>query len=271
MKTRRQIYDYLCGLVARFRFSNGGGSDLEVVVQPDVTGNGAFLYMVDNGGREYAVGDEIKKTQREERYVRLTPELARGIGYSLIHLAGESQITEQDGRPLEARRAPDAPVPHAFCNFCGAPHTAERWPKACPTCRQTTYRNPAPVVVVLLPCQGGVVVVQRGIEPARGLFALPGGYVDFGETWEQAAARETWEETGLKFKPEDFKLRHIRTATSGTILIFCEGPEVMDALKDFRPNREVLALAVVDASRKLAFETHNEAVQDFLIQGHPRL
>ena len=150
-------------------------------------------------------------------------------------------------------------TPQAFCHFCGKP-------RVCASCGGTTYRNPPPVVVVLLPCEDGVLVVRRGIEPARGFLALPGGYIDFGETWEEAASRETWEETGLLFPRERFHLRHIRTATTGTVLIFCDGPKVQlaEALKGFKPNREVTELAAVGADTKLAFDTHNEAVREFL-------
>lgn len=95
---RKQIYDYLAGLAARIRFSNGGGSNLEVAVQPDVQGKGVFLYMIDNGGQEYAVSgsNKIMKTPKEERYVRLTPKNARRLGHALLFLVGESEIEEYD-------------------------------------------------------------------------------------------------------------------------------------------------------------------------------
>lgn len=48
---------------------------------------------------------------------------------------------------------------------------------------------------------GKVLVVRRALAPARGLYTLPGGVVEAGETLLQAAAREVREETGLAIEP----------------------------------------------------------------------
>ncbi|MFO7597707.1 MAG: NUDIX hydrolase [Desulfocurvibacter africanus] len=60
-----------------------------------------------------------------------------------------------------------------------------------------SYRNPTPTVDIIIMIPGrGVVLVKRRNEPHG--WALPGGFIDYGETAEQAAVREAREETGLR-------------------------------------------------------------------------
>lgn len=60
------------------------------------------------------------------------------------------------------------------------------------------YRNPAVTVDAIIEMENGIVLIQRGKEPYKGMWALPGGHLDYGESLEKAAAREVMEETGLE-------------------------------------------------------------------------
>lgn len=57
------------------------------------------------------------------------------------------------------------------------------------------YRNPIPTVDIIIEYEGNIVLIKRK-NPPEG-WALPGGFVDYGETLESAAVREAKEETGL--------------------------------------------------------------------------
>lgn len=59
-------------------------------------------------------------------------------------------------------------------------------------------KNPVPTVDTIIRYLGGIILIQRK-NPPEG-WALPGGFVDYGETLEAAAAREAKEETGLDIK-----------------------------------------------------------------------
>jgi len=62
------------------------------------------------------------------------------------------------------------------------------------------FKNPKVTVDGVLLERGSVLLIKRKNFPFQGLWALPGGFVDYGETVEVAVVREVFEETGLKFR-----------------------------------------------------------------------
>ena len=68
----------------------------------------------------------------------------------------------------------------------------------CTTCNKFYYYNPVPAACCFLTNElGELLMVQRSVEPRKGLWTLPGGFVESGETTEEGALRELHEETGL--------------------------------------------------------------------------
>ena len=151
-----------------------------------------------------------------------------------------------------------------YCSFCGGPHTdLSRWPRHCSVCGQEHWRNPIPVSVLLVPVDEGVLTVRRNIPPGQGLLALPGGFIDWGESWQQAAVRELREETGLMATQEELNLLHIETAGNVMIVFARTGPRVWGDLQFQIDPGEVIEVVKINGPEELAFPTHTEVVQRF--------
>jgi len=158
-----------------------------------------------------------------------------------------------------------------YCTYCGALMARQDWPKKCPSCSLVMYQNPLPVVVTLVPVarhldlHPGLLVVQRGIQPGLGQWALPGGYMNFREQWQEASVRETLEETGIQIVGPH-RLLHAKTTEGGRLLLFSIAQAVRhEALDAFKPNDEVTAIKVIQGKRDLplVFPLHTEAAAIF--------
>ena len=156
------------------------------------------------------------------------------------------------------------PDRYAHCTFCGARFTpAQPWPRRCAACAETSYLNPKPVAVALLPVGAGLLVVRRGIPPARDLLALPGGYIEVGETWQQAAVRELREEVGVEADPSGVRLFDTISAPDGTLLVFGLLPAFDGELPVSAPNEESLGWQVLDGPAALGFELHTRVADRY--------
>jgi ADP-ribose pyrophosphatase YjhB (NUDIX family) len=153
------------------------------------------------------------------------------------------------------------------CSFCGLRFAdGQVWPRRCAGCGNTSFVNPIPVAVCLLPVDDGLLCIRRAISPGQGRLALPGGYIDLSETWQQAAARELFEETGIVIDPGE--VEHFRTQSStlgdGVILVFgCARPQRLADLPPFVPTHETSEMVVIRSPQELAFPLHTKAIRDY--------
>lgn len=94
-----------------------------------------------------------------------------------------------------------------YCPRCGTPVVqAERSGRerpVCPNCGWIYFADPKVAVAALITQENEVLLVRRTVDPQRGLWALPAGYVDAGEDPVCALERECQEETGLKVRVTD--------------------------------------------------------------------
>jgi len=83
----------------------------------------------------------------------------------------------------------------------------------CPDCEYVAYENPKVVVGVVATWEDKVLMCKRAIEPRLGYWTLPAGFMEMGETPQEGAAREAWEEAYAKLEIIDllavYSLRHI--------------------------------------------------------------
>ena len=101
-----------------------------------------------------------------------------------------------------------------FCERCGTatrieiPSGDERERSICsdPECGHITYQNPKVTVGVVATYRGKVLLCQRNIEPCKGKWGFPQGFLELGETSRQGAAREAREEAGVFVNPDNAQL-----------------------------------------------------------------
>jgi ADP-ribose pyrophosphatase YjhB (NUDIX family) len=83
----------------------------------------------------------------------------------------------------------------------------------CPDCEYIAYENPKVVVGVVATWEDKLLMCKRAIEPRLGYWTLPAGFMEMGETPQEGAAREAWEEAYAKLEIIDllavYSLRHI--------------------------------------------------------------
>ena len=125
---------------------------------------------------------------------------------------------------------PDTSHPHAFSRFCM--HCGQRLGSAIPEgdrhrrmvcldCGFIHYVNPRPVAgTIPVREDGRILLLRRAIEPRLGSWVFPGGFMDVGETAEEAAIRETMEEARLAVTNLRLSGVYTRTVPGVVVIVF---------------------------------------------------
>jgi ADP-ribose pyrophosphatase YjhB (NUDIX family) len=165
-----------------------------------------------------------------------------------------------------------------FCSRCGSPLVfgpipgEDRDRLACPHCGHIVYVNPRLVVTTFPITEAGeIVLIRRGIEPGKGAWAQPGGFLEVDETVHEAAIRETHEETGLIVEPGDIIGLYTRLEASVVTIAF-EARIVGGTAAPTPEATEVVAFAPEDIPwAGIAFKTTTIALRDWFERRHPEL
>ena len=148
---------------------------------------------------------------------------------------------------------------HQYCHQCGEKFISLEWPRRCHKCPGVAWGNPVPVVVAAVRVPGGVLLIRRAQGLGKGLLALPGGYLDHHEAWQDGCARELLEETGLELHPEEFTLLTCVSSSNRENLVLF-GIAQASRVPEFKPSQEVSELLVIDRPIELAFPSHTQVL-----------
>ena len=160
------------------------------------------------------------------------------------------------------------PINH--CRQCGSavenriPDDGDTKPRAvCPACHTIHYINPLNVVGTIPLWGDKVLLCKRNIEPRKGKWTLPAGFMELGETTAEGAARETVEEAGAQFEMQAlFSL--INVARVGQVHLFYRATLLSP---EFAPGTETQEALLFDEADipwdEIAFRTVKETLEHF--------
>ena len=133
----------------------------------------------------------------------------------------------------------------------------------CPQCQTIHYENPLNVVGTIPVLGEAVLLCKRNIEPRKGKWTLPAGFMELGETLAEGAARETTEEAGAQFEMQEL-FSVLNVARVGQVHFFFRAQLTSD---QFAPGHETMEARLFAEHEipwdDLAFRTVKETLKAF--------
>ena len=152
-----------------------------------------------------------------------------------------------------------------FCPRC-AQEAEVRFPRSitCPHCGYGAYYNPKPVASAIPRDRDGRIwLLRRGFDPGAGLWTFPGGFVDLGESVEDAARRETREEMDIDIELEGLVGVYSRAEDRVVLVVFAA--TALGEPRTTEEATEVRAFAPAELPwDELAFWSTEKALRDAL-------
>ena len=157
-----------------------------------------------------------------------------------------------------------------YCRHCGTP-TVYRVPDdgdtreraVCPACGTIHYENPLNVVGTVPHLGAQVLLCKRNIEPRKGKWTLPAGFMELGETTAQGAARETVEEAGAQFEMEGL-FAVLNVARVGQVHLFYTARLLSDQVDPGYETMEARLFTEADIPwDEIAFRTVKETLEHY--------
>jgi NAD+ diphosphatase len=150
-----------------------------------------FLGLIDGAGR-FGIGldPSVVETLKAQNQYFIT---------DLRSIAMQGLVAQDHLPPLaEAKAMLHWHARHRFCSNCGAPSTLVEagWRRDCPACKATHFPRTDPVVIMLA-IDGDRCLLGRQTRFVKGMWSCLAGFVEPGETIEEAVRRETREEAGI--------------------------------------------------------------------------
>lgn len=158
-----------------------------------------------------------------------------------------------------------------FCPLCGGALVRRmvppdgRWQPQCEACGFVYYLQPKIVAGIIPVRDGRVLLTRRAIEPSRGLWTFPGGYVDWGEEVTAAARRETLEEVRLRVELDGLVGIYSYPEAPVIVVYHATVPAGAEAEANAQEVLEVGYFAPAEIPwATLAFRSTGEALRDWL-------